>query len=324
LPEIRRDASALPPDTAACMGAFDGIHRGHQALIERARMRAEAVALVTFDPHPARILAPDRAPRLLQSPAQRARVAGALGVELMVLLPFDRSMASLDPDAFVRRYVVEGLRPSTLVVGEDFRFGARRAGDVTTLERLLRDSPIDLEVVAPVPLPEVGMDAKLSSSDIRRAVEAGAVERAGDMLGRWHAVLGTVTSGAKRGRKLGFPTANVATEGFLPREGIYATAIAVWDAGSPDYGRVWPSVSSVGRNPTFVDGGPVTLETYVLDEDLGERLYGLEVEVSFIARLRDQQKFDDTEGLVARMHEDVEQARPHLHPGNLAHLVAPS
>jgi riboflavin kinase / FMN adenylyltransferase len=305
------------------MGAFDGLHRGHQALIERARS-ADAVALVTFDPHPAQVLAPDRAPRLLQSFEQRARVAASLGIDLLVLLPFDRAMATLEPEAFVRRYLVEGLRPSKLVVGEDFRFGARRAGDVAMLRHLLEQTNITLDAVAPVALPGAPEHGKLSSSNIRHALETGEVERAGALLGRWHAVVGTVTSGAKRGRTLGFPTANVATDGFLPREGIYATAMVVWSERSPDRGRVWPSVSSVGRNPTFVDAGPVTLETHVLDEDLGERLYGVEVEVAFIARLRDEEKFDDAEALVARMREDVARARPHLHVENLTRLVVPT
>lgn len=306
------------------MGAFDGMHRGHQALVERARARADAVALVTFDPHPAQVLHPARAPRLLQSVEQRARVAAALGIELLVLLPFDAAMAALEPDVFVQRYIVDGLRPSTIVVGEDFRFGARRAGDVETLVRQLEPTSIAVEIVAPVALPGGPAVTKLSSSDIRRAVAAGDVERAGEMLGRWHAVLGEVTSGTKRGRALGFPTANVATDGFLPREGVYATALAMWDERSPDHGRVWPSVSNVGRNPTFVDGGPVILETYVLDEDLGERLYGLEVEVSFIARLRDEQKFASKDELVARMELDVDEARPHLRPENLHRLVIPT
>jgi riboflavin kinase / FMN adenylyltransferase len=308
------------------MGAFDGMHRGHQALFDRARAGTgtRAVAIVTFDPHPAAVLAPDRAPKLLSSPEQRARVAAALGIDVLVLLPFDRAMASLEPEAFVHRYIVQGLQPSMIVVGEDFRFGARRAGDVATLVRLLEGTPIGVQAVAPIALPGAPTDGKLSSSDIRRAVEAGDVARAGEMLGRWHAVVGTVTSGAKRGRTLGFPTANVATRGFLPREGIYATAMVVWDERSPDRGRVWPSVSSVGRNPTFVDAGPISLETYVLDEDLGERLYGVEVEISFIARLRDEQKFTDADELVACMHRDVERARPHLHAENLQRLVVPT
>jgi riboflavin kinase / FMN adenylyltransferase len=305
------------------MGAFDGMHRGHQALLERARAHADTIAIVTFDPHPAAVLRPEHAPRLLQSPKQRARVASALGVDIVVLLPFDRTMASLEPAAFVQRYLLDGMRPTVVVVGEDFRFGARRAGDVAMLEQLLAGTPIGVEAIRAVALPGSPAAEKLSSSDIRRAVESGDVARAGDLLGRWHAVLGTVTTGAKRGRALGFPTANIATDGFLPREGVYATALAVWDEASPDYGRVWPSVSSVGRNPTFVEEGPVVLETYVLDEDLGERLYGVEVEVSFVARLRDELKFDHPEALVDRMRRDVAEARPHLDPDNLARLVTP-
>jgi riboflavin kinase/FMN adenylyltransferase len=328
---VQRDAEALPPGTAACMGAFDGLHRGHQALIERARALGDRVALVTFDPHPARVLAPERAPRLLQSTTQRERVAESLGVDVLVLLPFDAAMAKLPPDAFVERYILRGLRPQALVVGADFRFGAGRAGDTQQLRGLLAPSGIELAVVEPV----LGNDdSKLGSTEVRQAIDAGDMQRAGAILGRWHAVLGPVVAGHKRGRTIGYPTANIAVgEGYVPPIGIYATVLSVWDRRSPDYGAVWPSVSSVGRNPTFArpsgadgarDGAaPVTVEAYVLDRDLGERLYGVEVELSFVARLRDEEKFDSVEALVARIDRDCEEARPHLGPDAIARTLAP-
>ncbi len=319
---VQRDAEALPPGTGACMGAFDGLHRGHRALIERARASGEHVALVTFDPHPARVLAPERAPRLLQTPTQRLRVAESLGVHSIVLLPFDREMARLSPDAFVERYIVDGLRPAALVVGADFRFGAGRAGDVKKLGELLAPAGIELVVVPPV-VDEHG--AKLGSTEVRAAIEAGDMQRAGAILGRWHAVHGPVVAGAKRGRAIGYPTANIdVADAYVPPLGIYATVLAVWDPRSPDYGAVWPSVSSVGRNPTFVAGeGPVTVEAHVLDRDLGERLYGMEVELSFVARLRDEEKFDSVEALVARIDRDCEEARAWLGPDAIARTLAP-
>jgi riboflavin kinase/FMN adenylyltransferase len=180
---------------------------------------------------------------------------------------------------------------------------------------------IPLHVVEPV---SDGGDEKLGSSSIRAAIDRGDVEHAAEILGRWHAVNGPVVTGAKRGREIGFPTANIAVgDGYVPPLGIYATVLAVWDRASPDYGAVWPSVSSVGRNPTFGDDAPVTVETYVLDRDLGERLYGVEVELSFVARLRDEMKFDSVDALVAKIRVDCEAARRKLGPKARARALTP-
>lgn len=313
------------------MGAFDGLHLGHQALIAEARRRGEQVAVVTFDPHPASVIAPERAPQLLYGPVQRARVLESLDVEHLVLLPFDREMSTLSPDAFAHRFLVRGLRPVAMVVGRDFRFGAGRAGDTQQLRALLGAGSIELEVVDPVPLPPDAVPPgeaiphKLGSTDVRRAIDAGAVDRAGAMLGRWHSVAGEVETGARRGRTIGFPTANLRYEhAYLPPLGVYATALSVWDRSSSDYATVWPAVTNVGRNPTFTDAGaPVTVETHVLDQDLGERLYGMQIEVSFIAHLRSEVKFSGPEALIEQIRRDVEAARAHLTPANLAKVLRP-
>ncbi len=306
------------------MGAFDGLHRGHQALIDRARTRGDRVALVTFDPHPAQVIAPGRVPRLLYAPEQRERVAASLNISALVLLPFDVAMSKLSPAEFARRYLAQGLRPSAVVVGADFRFGAQRAGDAATLRMLLASEDIDVEVVQPVPL---GSDApgKLSSTDIRRALDAGDVRRAGALLGRCYALAGVVEHGAKRGRELGFPTANLGFgAGYPPPLGIYASAMTVWDPASPDYGRLWPSVTSVGRNPTFNDAGaPVTVETHAIDQQLEERLYGVRIEVALIERLRDEAKYEGPEALVAQMHRDVARAKTVLTPTALERVLVP-
>lgn len=318
---VQRNADPLPPHTAACMGAFDGLHRGHQALFERAASVAERVAMVTFEPHPLAVLAPERAPKLLHTPTQRQRVAASLGLDDLVLLPFDRSLSQLSPEAFVQNFLTDGLRPHTVVVGDDFRFGAKRAGDPARLATLLEPHGIAVEVVAPV---LDGGDEKLSSTNIRRALDQGDVERAGDMLGRWHSAGGRVVHGAKRGRAIGYPTANIDYgASYLPPLGIYATALTVWDPTSEDYGTVWPSVTSLGRNPTFVQDGQATLETHVLDQNLGERLYGVDVEVSFIARLRSEARFASVEALVAQMNRDAAQARQRVTSAALSRTIAP-
>lgn len=337
----QRDTAALPAGTAICLGAFDGLHLGHQALLARAREVAAHVGLVTFDPHPQQVLAPERAPRLLQTAVQRRRVCAALGVEHLVLLPFDRAMAAMDAETFVRRVLLEGLRPAAVVVGEDFRFGRGREGDGERLAALLAPAGVEVVRVPAVPVPaaarEPGDDpeAKLGTTSVRRAVQAGRVEQAGAMLGRWHAVAGTVVEGAKRGRMLGFPTANLhAPDGFLPAPGVYAAVLAVWSEHGPHAGKVWPAVANLGTNPTFQAGSaggiggagdamPLRLEAHALDVRLGEALYGLEVELSFVARLRDEQRFAGPTALVEQIQRDVEAARALLGPQGLAFAIAP-
>jgi riboflavin kinase/FMN adenylyltransferase len=318
--QVLRQPAPLPPGTAACIGAFDGLHLGHQALLRRARAAHARVALVTFDPHPARVLAPDRAPPLLQSPGQRARVCAALGVDVLVLLPFDRALAATSPAEFAERLLVRGLRPAAVVVGPDFRFGAGRGGGVAELARYLAAAGIDLrvadEVAAPVPGDSSG---KLSSTGVRAAVAAGALVEARAMLGRWYAVEGVVVRGAQRGRELGARTANIdAGAALLPRTGVYAGALAALDG---DERGPWPAAINFGHNPTFTPDGPRTLEVHALDVDLGERLYGRAVEVAFAARLRDELRFPGPAELAAQISRDIADVRPLVDPAGLAEFA---
>jgi riboflavin kinase/FMN adenylyltransferase len=320
---IEPPIAALPPETAACIGAFDGMHRGHQALLDQARSMAPHLAVVTFEPHPSAVLAPDRAPVLLQTPPQRERVCAALGVDDLVLLPFGRPIAALAPDAFVRAFVTEGLRPAALVVGDDFRFGHRRAGGVDDLRAMCEAAGIAFAAI-----PQVTDDdhTRLSSTAVRRLVSEGRVADAADMLDRWYAVEGVVRPGAARGRDLGFPTANVASDNALvPREGVYASVLSIVDESSSLCGRTFASVTNVGYNPTFADGASTTtgVEVHALDVDLGESLYGIRVEVGFVARLRDETKFSGAAELEAAIRDDIARARPLLDDAALARLPRP-
>lgn len=320
---VQRDASPLPPCSAACMGAFDGFHRGHRALFDEAGKRRPHVAAVTFEPHPLHVLAPERAPRLLQTPIQRLRVAEACGLERLVLLPFDQKLATLDAEAFVHRFLLDGLRPELVVVGADFRFGAGRTGTPSELRERLATHGIETEIVPAIPHP-FAPGRKLSSTDVRRAVEEGDVGLAGTLLGRWHSVAGRVVAGARRGRDLGYPTANLACPGaFLPAPGIYATALTVWDETAPLHGRCWPSVASLGHNPTFVADGPLTLEVHVPGEDLGASLYGVEVEVSFLHKLRDESRFPDATSLVRQIERDIAAATASFTPAAMDLVLRP-
>lgn len=306
---VLRRPDPLPAGVVACIGAFDGLHRGHRALFDRAAREGVGVALVTFWPHPAAVLAPDRAPPLLQSPTQRVRVARAAGLAAMAMLTFDREVAAMTPVRFTDHFLVEGLRPAGVVVGEDFRYGARRAGDVATLRADLQPHGIEVHVVE-----EVSDDdgRKLGSTAVREHLDAGEVAAAAEILGRWHAVEGTVLHGAARGRELGFRTANVRSDGaMVPARGVYAVLVSVTDPAHPDFGAVWPATANVGQNPTFADGAATTtgLEVHVMDRDLGDSLYDRRIEVGFVARLRDEKRFDGVEQLRAAIETDVEAAR---------------
>jgi riboflavin kinase/FMN adenylyltransferase len=307
--------SPLPPGTAACIGAFDGMHRGHQGLIARARARGQEVAVVTFEPRPADVLAPERAPPRLQTPRQREHVCRELGVDTLVILRFDLEVSRMTPEAFVQEFLLDGLRPSAVVVGYDFHFGADRAGGPTTLRELLAPAAIEVSIVDKIVDPEregsiVG--EKLGSTAIRELIASGDVERAAVLLGRLYAIAGTVEHGAARGRGLGFPTANVASGLLHPADGVYACFLS--DMNSPS-SECWPAVANLGSNPTFTEPGAIgrrTLEVHALDVDLGDRLYGLEVEVAFVARLRDERRFIGVEQLREAILIDIATARPLL------------
>lgn len=308
--------SPLPPGTAACIGAFDGMHRGHQGLIARAREHGREVAVVTFEPRPADVLSPERAPARLQTPGQRERVCRELGVDTLVILRFDLEVSRMSPQAFVQEFLLAGLRPAAVVVGYDFHFGAQRAGGPTTLRELLAPAGIDVSVVDKIVDQDhdgsIGsiVGEKLGSTAIRELIASGDVERAAVLLGRLYAIAGKVEHGAARGRGLGFPTANVASPLLHPTDGVYACFLSVLD-DSPSQ-PCWPAVANLGSNPTFADPGDPgrrTLEVHALDVDLGDRLYGLEVEVSFVARLRDEQRFANVEQLRAAILADIAAAR---------------
>ncbi len=289
---------------AVAVGVFDGLHRGHQALIARAVARAAGgrCVAVSFDPHPDLVLAKEflaRAP-LTPIPEKQERLA-ALGAELHVL-PFTRELAALSPEAFVDEHLVRPLRPSWLVVGEDFALGRGRAGDVARLRAIGRESAFEVEAV---PLLSDGGEP-ITSTRIRELLAAGRVAEAGSLLGRRYTLAGHVVRGDGIGRKLGWPTANLRLheEKCLPSLGIYA----VW-ARIAGEDRWRPGAMSIGVRPTF-GGQAVTLEVHLMDWE-GD-LYGRELEVQFVDWLRPELSFDGVEALVAAIAADVALARQRL------------
>ncbi len=295
-----RDMSARS-GTAVAIGNFDGVHVGHRALIDRARALAaprglRAVAL-TFDPHPSAVLSPQGAPPRVCSLARRLELLAAAGLDATVVEPFTRELAAYPADAFVDQIVLGALGAHAIVVGYDFSYGQGRAGSPAELRAHGERAGAHVEIVAPV---EVGGEIA-SSSKIRAYLRAGDLPGAERLLGRRWDLDGTVVHGAKRGRAIGVPTANVAPESDLViAPGIYAVTLGV-------DGVDLPAVASLGTNPTFVDGGGLVLEVHVLDWD-GD-LYGRRVRTTFVARLRDELRFDSVDALISQIRLDIERAR---------------
>jgi riboflavin kinase / FMN adenylyltransferase len=296
------------------IGVFDGVHRGHQRIVGRATEAAAELGLpvvvVTFDPHPDEVVRPGTHPPHLSTARRLAELLAGLGVDAVCVLPFTREFSELGPDEFVHAVLVDRLHAVRVVVGEDFRFGYRAAGDVALLAELGEKYDFTAEGV-----PLLADDGvRISSSEIRNRLAAGDVAAAARDLGRPHRVEGVVVRGQRRGKALGFPTANLETppQTAIPADGIYAGWLISLDPGGREQER-WPAAISVGTNPTF-DGTEHSVEAYALDRDDLD-LYGTHVAVDFAARLRGMVRFDSVDELVAQMHRDVDAARALLAGG---------
>ena len=305
--QIWRSLDEVPADlgpTAVVIGNFDGVHLGHRHVLARAREiaseRSLPVVAITFDPHPMAVLRPEHAPTTLTSLEVRAELLGDAGADAVLALPFDRSVAAWTPEEFVERVVVSALHATAVVVGANFRFGHRAAGDVATLSEAGARHGFTAEGI-----PLDGGPQVWSSTYVRMSLAAGDVAGAAEALGRPYSVRGTVVRGDRRGRELGYPTANVPTDALpaVPPDGVYAGWLRRLDTG-----ETFPAAISVGSNPTFGDGLVRRVESYVLDRDDLD-LYDVEVEVSFVERLRGMVAFESVEQLVDQMKDDVDQAR---------------
>ena len=315
--------TSLPGPSVVTIGNFDGVHLGHQHVLRRAGEVASAhagttedrptVVAVTFDPHPITIFAPDRAPLLLSELPDRVALLRDAGADEVRVLAFDREMAGWTPDEFAQRVVVDELHAVAVVVGENFRYGHRAGADVATLAAFGRAHEASGHGFTVEGLPLDGGDEDYSSTLVRTALAGGDVATAAEVLGRWFALDGVVVTGERRGRDLGFPTANVPIPPGLatPADGVYAGWLTRQsDPGAA--GQRWPAAISVGDNPTF-EGADRRVEAYVLDAEQiapgGLDLYGDSVTVEFVARLRGMERFDGLEPLVEQMHRDVADTR---------------
>ncbi|MBJ7451312.1 MAG: bifunctional riboflavin kinase/FAD synthetase [Blastococcus sp.] len=310
-----RGLEATPADlgrTVVTIGMYDGVHRGHQQLIGAAVARAHAMRrpclLLTFDPHPAEVVRPGSHPAILTSLDRKAELVAGLGVDAMCVLPFTAEFMRLPPETFTHTVLVEHLHAAQVVVGENFTYGHRAAGTVSTLTAEGRRFGFAVEGV---PLAEDSSDSgdvTISSTYIRACVAAGDMVAAARALGRPHRVDGVVVRGDRRGRDLGYPTANVESPQYtaIPADGVYAGHLVTRDPRSGASRERLPAAISVGTNPTF-QGSRRTVEAFVLDYD-GD-LYGEHVGVEFASRLRPMEAFADVDGLLVAMAKDVSDTR---------------
>ncbi|RMF41194.1 MAG: bifunctional riboflavin kinase/FAD synthetase [Alphaproteobacteria bacterium] len=303
---IRTDSRAEPDchGAVAALGNFDGVHLGHISVIEAARAEAARLSaplgIVTFEPHPRSFFSPDAPPFRLMNREARAHRLQMLGVEILFELTFDARMAGRSAENFAREVLHEGLGLRHAVVGADFRFGKGRQGDAAMLQALGQAEGFGV-TIAPI-LHREGLE--ISSTAIRRALSAGDTRAAAAMLGHWHRIEGPVRQGDRRGRDLGFPTANLSLEGLhLPRYGIYAVLADILDG--PHAGHHL-GVASLGTRPTFGDNPP-NLEVYIFD--FAGDIYGCHLSVALVEFIRPELQFDSVEALVARMRQDCEAAR---------------
>jgi riboflavin kinase/FMN adenylyltransferase len=309
---VWRTVAEVPADlgpTVVVIGNFDGVHRGHRSVIGRARALADErgipLVAVTFDPHPMAVLRPEHAPSMLTSLHERAILLAECGVDHVFALPFSREIAAWSPDEFVDRILVDGLHAGAVVVGGNFRYGSRASGDVATLRASGEERGFDVEG-----MPLDGGPQVWSSTYVRTCLTTGDVAGAAEALGRLYSVRGVVVEGDRRGRELGYPTANVpfAPGKAAPADGVYAGWLT-----RADTGERYPAAISVGTNPTFAGERDRRVEAYALDRDDLE-LYGVEVEIAFVDRLRGMVRFDGIEPLLATMADDVRRTRELLTP----------
>jgi len=304
-PRVFRSLAEVPPDFGPCattIGNFDGVHVGHQTLmwsaVEIARARGWKPAVLTFNPHPAKVVAPDRAPRIIMTLDERAEVMGEIGIEEVLMLPFTPEVSRWSPEEFVRTVLVDAMKVRAVLVGDDFRFGHKQSGDTRVLTELGVKYGFEVDPISPVNVRRV----RVSSSLVRQTVRAGRVHHACRLLGRPFALEGLVVKGHGVGTKQTVPTLNLQpTAEVWPADGVYVTRTVDLDSG-----RCWKSITNIGHRPTF-GGEGTSVETFLLEDLSGPAPARLRVE--FLWRVRDERKFPSPADLKAQILRDVGVAR---------------
>ena len=285
-------------NSVVTLGTFDGIHLGHRKIIDEVVKKAALLGgrsfLITFYPHPRKIISRENKIDLLSTPSEKAKMIESLGIENMLVINFDKDFSQLNPDKFLEKYIVDGIGAKEVVIGYDHHFGKGRGGDINFLQKKGNDSGFEVTVIPAYDIDGVA----ISSSKIRRAILEGDIKRANKYLGRLYSFSGKVIRGDKRGRELGFPTANLEIENkdkLLPAIGIYAVEIIVKE-------KKHLGLLSVGKRPTFYSAGDVVPEVYIYDFD--ENIYDEFVTVNVVERIRGEEKFSSADELVEQMNND--------------------
>jgi len=293
------------------IGNFDGLHVGHRAIMQTVSDRARALGgeavVYTFEPHPRKVLTPETAPRLLTTLEQKLELLEEFGIDCVILEPFGPNFSQVTPEEFVCDYIHERIRPVEVYVGYDFHYGRDREGSMRLLTETGPRLGFSVTIVGEVTIGE----RDVNSTRVRELLAAGSVEEVSELLGRPFCVRGTVVEGQRRGRELGFPTANLLAENeVLPAAGVYAGEALFLDEGEPKRGTRLPAVTNVGQRPTFEDGRGLIAEAHLIDFD-GD-LYGRRIDLSFTRRVRGEQKFEGPEALKAQIDRDVAAVRGSL------------
>jgi riboflavin kinase / FMN adenylyltransferase len=301
--EIIRDLDALPryPYPVTAIGNFDGVHLGHRAIlkaaIDRARAAGGTAFALTFDPLPAKLLAPARAPRLILTPEDKLELLRLSGIDGVIVINFTLDLSMLPPRDFVRDYLYGKIGVREVVEGQNFRFGHNRAGTPAVMVELGRELGFETDVIGPVKADGI----EVSSTKVREAIAIGDMHRATRLLGRYHFLSGPVVRGRERGRTIGFPTANLASETeCIPPDGVYATRVIL------DDGAAHPSITNVGMRPTFAESAR-SIEAHIFD--FSRDIYGMRIKVELIERIRAEQKFASADALKAQIAIDLNKAR---------------
>jgi riboflavin kinase/FMN adenylyltransferase len=299
-------AGDLPRGGVVTIGNFDGVHLGHRRILETVAARGREIrkpsVAITFEPHPLAVLRPDHAPRRIQTPRQKEETIEAIGIENLLVVPFTRDFSLTEPEDFVRGFLCDKLGAAELYLGQHFAFGRGKRGDLALLVRLGPECGFSATGV-----PEVLVDGQpVSSTRVRDAVERGDVASAGGMLGRQYELDGIVAKGERVGRKIGYPTINLAPENDLvPADGVYLTQVVI-----RSFGRRFDSVTNIGRRPTVYEDYATTIETYVLD--FSADVYGEKVGLCFFDRLREERKFPSMMALTEQIGRDIEATREYF------------
>ena len=297
---IYQDLSEVSPNknSVVTLGTFDGVHLGHRKIIDEVVKKAAVLGgrsfLITFYPHPRKIISRENNIELLSTPSEKAKMAESLGIENMLIIKFTKEFSQLGPDKFIEKYIVDGMGAKEVVIGYDHHFGKGRGGDLNSLKKKGKDSGFEVTIIPAYDIDGVA----ISSTKIRRAIAAGDTKRANKYLGRFYSFSGKVIRGDKRGRGLGFPTANLEVENkdkLLPAIGIYAVEFIVKD--KKHFGLL-----SVGKRPTFYASGDIVPEVYIYDFD--EDIYDEFVTVNVVERIRGEEKFSSADELIKQMNND--------------------